>query len=216
VDRDSAGEKFEFDPAMAEIRGAYASAMNAYVRGDLAFNQDVPYEVSRPLYMTWGWSEFSNRYLAVSEVLRQAMVTNPRMRVLVASGYYDLATPPSPPDFTPSTNLGPGRGGHCGEQPRALVLRSGAQDVTPTSRRVLRKLPTHLRRFCDVLNGGVTAERGSRACFAMRLPQMRCGLDQKGDWLPVINFPKPCPTIPPCAARAAERCSKTRPAARPC
>ena len=48
ADRDSAGEKFEFDPAMAEIRGAYASAMNAYVRGDLAFNQDVPYEVSRP------------------------------------------------------------------------------------------------------------------------------------------------------------------------
>lgn len=100
VDRDSAGEKFEFDPAMAEIRGAYASAMNAYVRGDLAFNQDVPYEVSRPFYMTWGWSEFSNRYLAVSEVLRQAMVTNPRMRVLVASGYYDLATPHYAADYS--------------------------------------------------------------------------------------------------------------------
>ena len=34
IDRDGAGERFEFDPAMAEIYGAYAAAMNDYVRGD--------------------------------------------------------------------------------------------------------------------------------------------------------------------------------------
>jgi len=100
VDRDSAGEKFEFDPAMAEIRGAYSAAMNGYVRGDLAFNQDVPYEVSRPLWMDWGWKDYANRYLAVGGALRQAMTTNPRMRVLVASGYYDLATPHFAADYS--------------------------------------------------------------------------------------------------------------------
>jgi carboxypeptidase C (cathepsin A) len=100
VDRDSAGEKFEFDPAMAEIRGAYSAAMNAYVRGELAFNQDVPYEVSRPFWMEWGWKDYANRYLAVGAVLRQAMATNPRMRVLVASGYYDLATPHFAADYS--------------------------------------------------------------------------------------------------------------------
>ena len=100
VDRDSAGEKFEFDPAMAEIRGAYSAAMNAYVRGDLAFNQDAPYEVSRPLWMDWGWKDFANRYAAVGSALRQAMTTNPRMKVLVASGYYDLATPHFAADYT--------------------------------------------------------------------------------------------------------------------
>jgi hypothetical protein len=87
VDRDSAGEKFEFDPAMAEIRGAYAAAMNAYVRGDLAFNQDVPYEVSRPFYMDWGWKDFANRYAAVGEVAAPGDGHQSAHEVLVASGY---------------------------------------------------------------------------------------------------------------------------------
>jgi len=100
VDRDSAGEKFEFDPAMAEIRGAYAAAMNGYVRNDLAFTPDLPYELSRPLYMTWEWKDFSNRFAAIGESLRKAINVNPRMRVLVASGYYDLATPHFAADYS--------------------------------------------------------------------------------------------------------------------
>jgi carboxypeptidase C (cathepsin A) len=59
-DRDSAGEHFEFDPGFAEFFGAYAAAMNDYVRSELRFEADVPYEVIKPLYMTWGWSDFRN------------------------------------------------------------------------------------------------------------------------------------------------------------
>ena len=99
-DRDSAGEEFEFDPAMTQIYGPYSSAMNDYVRNDLKFDADVPYEVIKPLYMDWGWKDFSNQYASVSPTLRKAMSMNPSMRVLVASGYYDFATPYFAADYS--------------------------------------------------------------------------------------------------------------------
>ncbi len=99
-DRDSAGEHFEFDPSMMEIYGAYSAAMNDYVRSELRFEADTPYEVIKALYMTWGWADFSNRYAGVGETLRRALTMNPKMRVLVASGYYDLATPHFAADYS--------------------------------------------------------------------------------------------------------------------
>jgi carboxypeptidase C (cathepsin A) len=99
-DRDAAGEEFEFDPAFVEILGAYAAAMNDYVRTELGFEADLPYEVIKALYHTWGWKDYSNRYASVGEALRKAMAMNPRMRVLVASGYYDLATPHFAADYS--------------------------------------------------------------------------------------------------------------------
>jgi carboxypeptidase C (cathepsin A) len=99
-DRDSAGMEFEFDPAMAEILGPYSAGMNDYVRRELRFQADLPYEVIKPLYVDWGWKDFANRYVAVGDTLRKALAMNPRMRVLVASGYYDLATPHFAADYS--------------------------------------------------------------------------------------------------------------------
>jgi carboxypeptidase C (cathepsin A) len=100
VDRDRAGEQFEFDPSFTEIYAAYSSCLNDYVRGDLKFESDLPYEVLKSLYLTWGWEEFSNRYGAVSEPLRQAMSKNAHMKVFVANGYFDFATPHLASDYT--------------------------------------------------------------------------------------------------------------------
>ena len=100
TDRDSAGEHFEFDPSFAEIYGAYAATMNDYVRRDLRFESDAPYEVLKGLYMNWGWSDFSNRYASVGETLRRALAMNAHMRVLIANGYYDFATPHFGSDYT--------------------------------------------------------------------------------------------------------------------
>ena len=99
-DRDSAGSEFEFDPAMVEILGAYSAGMNDYVRRELRFVADLPYEVIKPLYADWGWKDYANRYVAVGATLRKALAMNPRMRVLVASGYYDLATPHFAADYS--------------------------------------------------------------------------------------------------------------------
>ncbi len=99
-DRDSAGELGEFDPAQANLKGAYSSALNDYVQRDLKFKHDLPYTVSSMLWMTWGWNEFANKYAAVSETLRKAMRMNQHMKVYVANGYYDLATPHFATDYT--------------------------------------------------------------------------------------------------------------------
>ena len=50
--------------------------------------------------MDWGWKDYANRYAAVGETLRKAMSMNPHMRVLVASGYFDFATPHFAADYS--------------------------------------------------------------------------------------------------------------------
>jgi carboxypeptidase C (cathepsin A) len=99
-DRDSAGERFEFDPGFAVLYGAYSAAMNDYVRRTLKFEADAPYEVLKGLYLNWGWKDFANRYASVGETLRKALAMNPHMRVLVANGYYDFATPHFASDYS--------------------------------------------------------------------------------------------------------------------
>lgn len=100
IERDSAGEKFEFDPSYAAILGAYSTCFNHYARGDLNFETDRPYHTLASLYMHWGWNDFTNRYVSVSDTLRQAIATNPHLRVFVANGYYDFATPHFASDYS--------------------------------------------------------------------------------------------------------------------
>src|SRR5260370_8207508 len=41
----------------------------------------------------WGYATHENQYVNVAETLRRAISTNPHLKVFVANGYYDLATP---------------------------------------------------------------------------------------------------------------------------
>jgi len=50
----------------------------------------------------WNYGTASNRYLNVAPALRSAMTQNPDLRVLVANGYYDLATPFAATKYTMS------------------------------------------------------------------------------------------------------------------
>jgi carboxypeptidase C (cathepsin A) len=93
IDRDSAGEHFEFDPSMNNIMGPYTATLNDYVRGELKFESDLPYEILTGRVHPWSYAEFENEYVNVAETLRKAMTTNPFLKVYVANGYYDLATP---------------------------------------------------------------------------------------------------------------------------
>ena len=92
IDRDAAGENFEYDPAHSNLDGAYAACLNDYVRRALKFESDTPYKVISQLYMTWDFGA-NNQHLNVAETLRKAMNMNPHMKVYVGSGYFDLATP---------------------------------------------------------------------------------------------------------------------------
>lgn len=92
LDADAAGETQEFDPSNTALQGAFTATFGDYVRTELKWESDVKYETSgnvRP----WSYDEFSNRYLNLLDELRETMARNPYLRVLVANGYYDFATP---------------------------------------------------------------------------------------------------------------------------
>jgi carboxypeptidase C (cathepsin A) len=93
IDRDSAGEHFEFDPSYALIQGPYSATMNDYVRAELGFENDLPYEILTDRVHPWSYDKHQNEYVNVAETLREALSRNPFLRVFVANGYFDLATP---------------------------------------------------------------------------------------------------------------------------
>lgn len=93
VDLDAAGETPEYDPSYAAVQGAFTAAFNQYVRDELNWQTDEEYEILTSKVWPWNYSEFTNRYVNVSERLRQAMSQNQFMKVMVVNGYYDLATP---------------------------------------------------------------------------------------------------------------------------
>ena len=101
ADRDSAGENFEYDPSGTAIMGAYTATLNDYVRSVLEYENDLPYEIIKPnLWQKWSFAEDENRYLDVAETLRKAMSVNRFLKVHVANGYYDLATPYFATEYT--------------------------------------------------------------------------------------------------------------------
>ncbi len=98
--RDNAGEAFEFDPSMAAIRGPYTQAINDYLRRELGFESDLTSENLGGRVYPWNWGSADAGFPNVAETLRSGMTQNPFLHVLVASGYYDLATPFSATEYT--------------------------------------------------------------------------------------------------------------------
>jgi carboxypeptidase C (cathepsin A) len=92
-DRDSAGERVEFDPASQAVNVGYLAMLSDYLRRELSYESDLTYEFSARVGRDWTWDEFTNQYVNVSEDLRGAITRNPKLKVLFLSGYYDLATP---------------------------------------------------------------------------------------------------------------------------
>lgn len=92
-DRDAAGERYEYDPSMANIDGPFYSAINDYLRETLGYESPLPYESLAGAVGRWSYSGYENRHVNVGDELRQAMNKNPFLRVLNLAGVYDLATP---------------------------------------------------------------------------------------------------------------------------
>ena len=63
------------------------------MRRELEFKSDLPYEILTDKVRPWSYAEHENKFVNVAETLREAMTSNPYLRVHVANGYYDLATP---------------------------------------------------------------------------------------------------------------------------
>jgi carboxypeptidase C (cathepsin A) len=99
VDRDSAGEAPEFDQSWSIVIGSYVALLNDYIRRELEYENDLPYNFLAGV-QPWPLKPGGRGYLNTAEILRQAMHMNPQLKVLVASGYYDFATPYFDADYT--------------------------------------------------------------------------------------------------------------------
>lgn len=93
IDRDTLGEGAENDPSYTNIVGPYTAAFYDYIRRELKFEKDAPYEILNFQVWPWSYAEHENQHVFVAETLRKAMTINPHLKVFVANGYYDLATP---------------------------------------------------------------------------------------------------------------------------
>lgn len=102
IGRDRLGvtEKAEYDPLLTNIMGPYTAAFYDYIRRELKFESDLPYEILSGFVHPWSFREFENQYLNVGETLRAAMTYNPHLKVFVANGYYDLGTPYFATEYT--------------------------------------------------------------------------------------------------------------------
>ncbi len=82
------------DPSHAAIAGAYAAAWNHYVRVELGYQSDLAYaQLSETVGQEWSFREFEGKPVDVTGRLARAMRANPSLRVHVAYGRYDAATP---------------------------------------------------------------------------------------------------------------------------
>ena len=93
-----------YDPTEAATLPPFTSVFNNYVRTELGYKTDMPYQVfpsDQDLFeKVWNWGSAAGGFPDTATALRQAIVKNPYLKVLVMEGLYDLATPFYAADYT--------------------------------------------------------------------------------------------------------------------
>ncbi|HXW93142.1 MAG TPA: peptidase S10 [Terriglobales bacterium] len=84
-----------YDPTGSATQPPFTSVFNNYVRTELGYKTDMPYFVSarEAGFDKWDWGSAIQGFPDTASALRQAMVKNPYLKILIMEGYYDLATP---------------------------------------------------------------------------------------------------------------------------
>jgi carboxypeptidase C (cathepsin A) len=90
-DGDPASEYPDYDPSDAAVLGPFGAAVNAYIRGELKFKDDLPYEIIAGV-QPWNYGA-PNNYPNASDRLANTINQNPYMKVLVLNGRCDLVCP---------------------------------------------------------------------------------------------------------------------------
>ncbi|MGA2346843.1 MAG: hypothetical protein ABSF93_12610, partial [Candidatus Sulfotelmatobacter sp.] len=84
-----------YDPTGSATQPPFTSVFNNYLRTELGYKVDMPYDVRAPRGPNdrWDWGSAGEGFPDTASALRQAIVKNPYLKVLLMEGYYDLATP---------------------------------------------------------------------------------------------------------------------------
>ncbi len=83
------------DPSEAALRAVFPPAFRAYLRSELEYQTSLPYRAASAM-TDWNYElNTSGGYFDVSAVLERLLQHNAGLKVSVACGYYDLATPVS-------------------------------------------------------------------------------------------------------------------------
>ena len=97
---DPLSKEAEYDPQSAAISAAYVAAFNDYVRKDLKYGEHETYRPEIGLWKSWdflhqppGARHPEPQAANVMPDLARAMKYNPDLKVMLNSGYFDLATP---------------------------------------------------------------------------------------------------------------------------
>jgi carboxypeptidase C (cathepsin A) len=95
---------WEFDPGIEALAAPYTMAAHAYMSETLGIDTTSRYEVlNMEVNKGWNWNRGEakgNSFTCTSPDLSRALRRNPHLRVLVASGHYDLGTPYSATDWS--------------------------------------------------------------------------------------------------------------------
>ena len=91
-DSNLATDSTDYDASEAAIRPPYTSTFNNYVRSELGYKTDLEYYILGGGIGPWNWGT-NNGYVDTSVALRDALARNPYLKIFVAMGYYDMATP---------------------------------------------------------------------------------------------------------------------------
>jgi carboxypeptidase C (cathepsin A) len=95
TDLSGVSETPDYDPSYAVIQAPYTETFNNYVRQELGYKTDMEYYVLGGgfKFEEWNWGSAAQGFPNVTDSLRAAMVKNPYLKLYVAQGYFDLATP---------------------------------------------------------------------------------------------------------------------------
>ena len=143
-DRDDVGEIHEIDPSYAAILGPYTATMYDYLRKDLGYETDLPYEILKSLYQSWKFENYQNHYVNTGKDLRLGFQLHPGLKVIVCNGYFDLATPFLATEYTFKHIPLPEE-----QQKNIQMTYYEAGHMMYLHKPSLRELSTDLRRFIE-------------------------------------------------------------------
>jgi carboxypeptidase C (cathepsin A) len=86
------GANTNTDPSESNLRGLFTQAFSNYITNGLHYQNNLHYKATVAM-ANWDYGTAKNGYLNISQTLKQVITQNPQLKINIATGYYDLATP---------------------------------------------------------------------------------------------------------------------------